>query len=59
MYVPSVVHLKLVDANLNAIIAFDEYGYKDNIALGSDLLEGQCSLVKLTMDKDYPLLASV
>ena len=40
-------------------IACNEYWYKDNIALGSVLLEGWYSSVKLTMDKGYPLLASV
>ena len=59
MYIPSVVHLKLVDATLNATIACDEYGYKDNIAVGSGPLESQYSSVKLTVDKGYPLLASV
>ena len=41
MYVPSVVHLKFVDASLNATVACDEYRYKHNIALGPGLLEGQ------------------
>ena len=33
MYVPSVAHLKLINATLHASTAYDEYRYIDNIAL--------------------------